>query len=127
MVGSGERKVLSDLDLRKIRGGETDIDPGTYADAGATGLYIQVGPPLLAAGDGPKRPPRAISWTLRTVVRGKRREMGLGSYPTVSLKEARDKARWLRDVARKGGNPLAERDRAAAEKDIPTFETAARQ
>ena len=32
-------------------------------------------------------------WVLRVTVGGSRRDMGLGSYPAVSLAEARDKAR----------------------------------
>jgi integrase len=37
----------------------------------------------------------ARSWILRKVMAGKRRLMGLGGYPAVSLEEARDKAREI--------------------------------
>ena len=53
----------------------------------------------------------AKSWVLRTVVKGKRCDIGLGSASLVSLAEAREAARRLRRIARMGGDPLAERQR----------------
>ncbi len=85
--------------------------PGRFADGG--GLYLLVGP------TGSK------SWVLRTLVNGKRRDMGLGSVTLVSLAEAREQAHHLRKVARSGGDPLATRQVAA--RVVPTFEEAARQ
>ena len=43
------------------------------------------------------------------MVRGRRRDMGLGSVNLVSLEEARDLARSYRRVAREGGDPVQER------------------
>jgi integrase len=63
------------------------------------------------------------SWVLRTMVRGKRRDIGLGGVSWVSLAEAREKARALRKIAREGGDPIAAR---RAGKTCPTFEEAAR-
>lgn len=65
--------------------------PGRHADGG--GLYLKVDP------SGARR------WILRTVVRGHRRDFGLGSANLVSLAEAREKAFELRKIARRGGNP----------------------
>jgi hypothetical protein len=65
--------------------------PGRHADGG--GLYLKVDP------SGARR------WILRTVVRGRRRDYGLGSANLVSLAEAREKAFELRRIARNGGNP----------------------
>jgi hypothetical protein len=45
-----------------------------------------------------------------TVVR--RRDMGLGSYPEVSLAEARDKARELRKQVKEGIDPLEQKKRS---------------
>ena len=59
------------------------------------------------------------SWVQRLVVDGKRRDVGLGGYPTTSLSEARDMAYENRRTARKGGNPLARVSR------VPTFRRAA--
>ncbi|MFM9844298.1 MAG: tyrosine-type recombinase/integrase [Dongiaceae bacterium] len=85
--------------------------PGRYADG--NGLYLEVEP------TGSKR------WTLRTVVHGRRRDIGLGSAQLVPLAEARDLAREMRKLARQGGDPLAERRRATA--TIPTFEEATKR
>ena len=51
----------------------------------------------------------------RIVVRGKRRDLGLGSYPLVSLADARRLAADNRREARAGGDPFAER----TPKDVP--------
>ncbi len=64
------------------------------------------------------------SWVLRTMVRGKRRDIGLGGVSWVSLAEAREKARALRKIAREGGDPIAARRANVA---CPTFEEAARK
>ena len=64
----------------------------------------------------------AKSWVLRTVVRGRRCDIGLGGYPLVSLAEARAAAFEGRKLARAGGDPLALKRRP----DIPIFEDAAR-
>ena len=65
----------------------------------------------------------ARTWILRTLIQGKRRDMGLGGWPTVSLKEARDKAVKYRKIAREGGDPFIDRDKSKA--PIPTFQKAA--
>ena len=83
--------------------------PGRYADG--NGLYLKVAP------SGSKR------WELRTVVRGKRCDIGLGSLKLVSLAEAREEARKYRAIARNEGDPLAEKRRAR--KVVPTFRQAA--
>ncbi|MCB1328008.1 MAG: tyrosine-type recombinase/integrase [Maritimibacter sp.] len=65
--------------------------PGFYGDG--EGLYLKVG----MGG--------AKSWILRTVVHGRRRDLGLGSASLTSLSEARIKAREFRRIAREGGDP----------------------
>lgn len=52
--------------------------PGCYEDG--AGLRLIVGP------TGSKR------WTIRLTINGRRLHKGLGGYPTVSLRAARDKA-----------------------------------
>jgi integrase len=83
--------------------------PGRYADG--NGLYLVVDP------SGAKR------WLLRTVVHGRRRDLGLGSLRLVSLAEAREKAFALRKIARGGGDPVADHKLRAA---TPSFADAAR-
>ena len=60
---------------------------------------------------------------LRTVVRGKRSDLGLGSTQLVSLADARAEAQRLRRLARDGGDPLAARRRE--QRVVPTFAQAA--
>jgi integrase len=83
--------------------------PGRYADG--NGLYLKV------SRSGAKR------WELRTVVRGKRCDIGLGGLKVVTLAEAREEARKYRAIARNEGDPLAEKRRAR--KVVPTFRVAA--
>ena len=83
--------------------------PGRHADG--DGLY------LLVAGSG------ARSWVLRVQVAGRRRDIGLGSLTDLTLASAREKAGGLRRIARAGGDPIAERDKAKTAP--PTFKIAA--
>lgn len=48
-------------------------------------------------------------WVLRVVVQGKRREMGLGRWPDVSIAEARELAAEARRKHRTGIDPIAQR------------------
>src|SRR6056297_531508 len=71
--------------------------PGKYADGG--GLWLH------------KRKDGGAQWVLRVTVHGRRREMGLGSFPAVSLKEAREEAEKWRGYVRRGLDPIKERER----------------
>lgn len=64
----------------------------------------------------------ARCWTQRLTIRGRRRDMGLGGYPVVTLAEAREAALDNKRIARRGGDPLMERRMA---RSIPTFHEAA--
>lgn len=48
-------------------------------------------------------------WILRVVVSGKRREMGLGRWPDVSIAEARERAATARRTLRDGLDPIQQR------------------
>ena len=61
------------------------------------------------------------SWVQRLTIDGRRRDIGLGGYPLVSLAEAREAAFENRKLARAGGDPLAEKRR----RRTPTFREAA--
>ena len=76
---------------------------GRHSDGG--GLYLSIGP------TGGK------SWTFVWVKDGRKREMGLGAYPAVSLAQARGKAAECRASVAEGRDPIAERDR----EQEPTF------
>ena len=58
-------------------------------------------------------------WVQRVVVNGRRRDLGLGSYPLTSLSEARERAYQNRRLARQGQDPMP---RAAK---VPSFRVAA--
>ena len=61
-------------------------------------------------------------WVLRYQIAGRRRDMGLGTYPAISLKEARELARTAQTLIVKGIDPI-ERQNAAriAARPVPTF------
>ena len=82
--------------------------PGRHADGNGLYLFVQ--------------PSGTRSWIQRLLVRGRRRELGLGSLALVPLAEAREKALVNRKLARQGGDPLAEKRRSQA---VPTFAEAA--
>tara|TARA_R110002124_G_scaffold231235_5_gene396537 strand:- start:26133 stop:27272 length:1140 start_codon:yes stop_codon:yes gene_type:complete len=50
-------------------------------------------------------------WIQRLSINGKRREMGLGRWPDVSIAEAREKAIEARSQLRSGNDPIVERDK----------------
>ncbi len=83
---------------------------GRYCDG--QGLYLDV------------RPTGSRGWVQRLTIRGHRTELGLGGFPLVSLKEAREKAFANRKLAREGGDPLSEKRRTES---TPTFAEATRQ
>lgn len=74
-------------------------DDGAYAVGGVPGLQLQI----LGA---------SRVWVLRFVLHDKRRRMGLGSYPAVSLAEAREQARLARSQIRAGIDPIEQRSSA---------------
>jgi len=68
-----------------------------------------------------KRDDGGAQWVLRVTVHGRRREMGLGGFPSLGLAEARKIAQRWRDVAAAGRDPVKEREkeeRAARREDI---------
>ncbi len=75
---------------------ENLAEPGTYEDGDGLRLIVKA--------TGRK------SWVLRFQLNGKRREMGLGSYPEISLKAARMSAADQRKLLAAGSDPMAARD-----------------
>ena len=61
------------------------------------------------------------SWIQRIAVNGKRRDIGLGSFPVIGLAKARRRAFTNRVAIAEGRDPLAEKRRAK----VPTFRQAA--
>lgn len=78
--------------------GALALAPGKYADG--AGLWLV------------KDDPARGKWVLRVTVHGRRREMGLGPFPAVSLAEARRKAEDARGIVRDGSDPIKAREKA---------------
>lgn len=87
-------------------------DVGLHRVGTVSGLGLQV------------TPSGARSWVLRIVIGSKRREIGLGSYPAVTLEAARDKARVLREAVREGRDPVE--DKRAARSALKASQATAR-
>lgn len=95
-------RELSAIEVKRLaHPGGTDSNV-TFAVGGVAGLLLQT------------TPKGARTWLLRTAVGAKRREIGLGAYPEVSLAAARDRAREAREQIRRGVDPVEERKSAKA-------------
>ena len=112
----GARMVkLTDLKAKNIKPGDRNIPDGTVV-----GLRLEAS---IAKGRG--------KWILRYVSpeTNKRRDMGLGVYPAVSITDARKAAIEARELIRNGQDPIKARnaDKAARKIDAQnlTFEQAA--
>ncbi len=91
-------KEMSAVEVRRL------AHPGTgrnvcFTVGGVDGLQLQI------------TPTGARSWLLRYKMKGRRHQIGLGSYPDTTLSQARDRARQVKDMIWQGIDPLAERHR----------------
>lgn len=108
-------KEISDLKAKNIKPGDNPVPHGKV-----TGLRLESG---TTKGHG--------KWTMRFVspLSGKRRDMGLGGYPEVSIADARVKAEDARRLIANGKDPIREKqaEKVAQNADaaILTFEKAA--
>ena len=95
-------RALNKLSAQAVKAAQA----GKYSDGG--GLWIF------------KTDDSGGKWVLRVHVHGRRREMGLGAYPRVSLKEARLEADKWRRVSQDGKDPIKHRQAAqrAAERNM---------
>lgn len=97
-------KVANEMSALELRSLTHPSGKGNalFAVGGVSGLYMQI------------TPSGGRSWILRTTVGNARRDIGLGGFPTVTLAQARDKAREARDKIERGIDPIAERQAAKA-------------
>ena len=102
-----ERQLYSGGKLKAVQ--LKKLSPGMHSDG--SGLYLEV------------QESGSRSWILRTTIRGKRRDMGLGGLSTKSLSEARKEAAELRARAKKGEDILE--SRRIEKRIVPTFKQAA--
>lgn len=89
---------LSDVKVRTAKAGKYEDGDGLR---------------LVVTAKGSKR------WVVRFTLEGKRREMGLGSYPEVTLADARERARQARAQVAKGVDPIE--TRGEEPEATPTF------
>ena len=85
-------KPLTALEVKRLE------IPGLHAVGTVPGLRLRVMPP----------PSMAKMWTLRIVVGDKRRDLGLGGYPAVTLAKALELAREKRQSVQQGKDPVTE-------------------
>jgi integrase len=88
-----KRRASSALTAAKVK----TAGPGKHHDGGGLGLILRVDP------NGSR------FWVQRITIHGKRREIGLGSPPIVTLAKAREAATENKTLLRAGGDPLAEK------------------
>ena len=101
MTSKSKRNALSAVFVQSVQ------ETGTYSDGGGLNLRVEKS--------------GAKYWFQRVTIDRKRRNLGLGGYPTVSLAEAREAALLNTRMIREGRDPLGEkREAIAARKRPPT-------
>lgn len=85
-------KELSALDVKRI------TKPGRHAVGVIPGLLLVVKPET-----------GAKSWILRVTVGNRRRNIGLGGYPEITLAKARERAREAKEHIEKGTDPVEQK------------------
>lgn len=96
------------LDARTVEGAKPKPKPYRLSDG--RNLLLEI------------RPSGAKAWSCRIVIAGRRRDIGLGGYPDVTLAQARQKASAVRQKVRAGVDPLAERERQKREREAAEAE-----
>ena len=84
-------KALGALEVKQL------TTPGQHPVGTVTGLRLSI------------KPSGSRSWILRTMVGTKRKDIGLGGYPEITLAAALERARQAKDGIRNGIDPVAER------------------
>ena len=90
-------REMSPIEVRRLN------TPGYHAVGGVSGLLLQV------TRTGGR------SWILRFRIGDKRRDLGLGPFPDVTLAQAREKARAARELIAQGLDPVESRREVVAD------------
>lgn len=99
-------KELTAVEVKRL------VKPGRYQVGTVAGLMLNI------------KPSGARSWVLRTMVGAKRKDIGLGGYPEVTLAAAWERARQAKEGIKNGIDPVAAR-RAKNAAITWTFKTCA--
>lgn len=102
-----QTKDLSAIEVKR------ETRPGRHPVGTVPGLYLWV------------RESGTRNWVLRVVVKQRRSDIGLGGYPAVTLADAIQRAREIRESIARGADPLA--DKKAARAKLMTFQEAAEE
>ncbi len=106
MVTKGTHTFLTDRVIQNLN------RVGRHTDDKTKGLHLWV------------KPSMQKYWVFRYTVNGKRQGMGLGAYPDVGLREAREKAVEARSTVNKGISPIEAKKQASslqAALKVPNF------
>ena len=98
------KSSLAAFEVKRIA--ETAASGTRHSVGGVSGLELQ------------KSRSGSCSWVLRTLINGKRREIGLGSFNSVSLKDAREEAKRLKYDIRLGNDPVFERSQRRSDAKV---------
>jgi integrase len=92
-------KIKKELSARDLK----NVPVGVHFVGGVGGLTLHVKP---GGSDHDRRP---ASWVLRVYVGSKRRNLGLGPYPEISITEARRRALEIKSLCARGTDPVQEK------------------
>ena len=105
---------LSEVSIRRLTH-KNDVNgnpvKAAHAVGGVSGLYLQCFPPSGSNKRGSRQ------WILRATVGTRRREIGIGSYPSLPTKKARERAREAREKIKSGIDPVVEKAEAKSESE----------
>lgn len=90
-------KEMVPIEIGRIEHTGTSKNPERHFVGGVAGLLLQV------------TPSGAKYWLMRITIGGKRKFVGIGAYPEVSLKAAREVAAAMRQAVREGRDPVGQR------------------
>ena len=95
MVMKGLDMFMTDIVIQKL------VLVGRHTDDKTKGLHLWV------------KPSMQKYWIFRYTLNGKRQGMGLGAFPEVGLREAREKAVEARSAVNKGISPIQAKKQAS--------------
>ena len=103
---------LSEVSIRRLRHGtnpQGEPVPLKHRVGGVKGLYLQCNPPKGSEKIGSRQ------WLYRTTIGNERPFLGVGGYPSVHTKTAKEEARRLKQLVKDGIDPRIEKKEKKAQ------------